>query len=284
MMFHFLNAGLVAVTAISLLVTSSTSCFAVAAAAASDEASNDVANAEARINSKKGNNLIFILTDQQRYDAMQFVQEERGWPERSRISTPNLDRIAREGAYFRNAYTHCAVCVPARASLLTGSTIENTGIRTNGLSKDENLPGTDAEYKLPKRRTYDNILVNDHGYVADYFGKWHSPNQLATGVYSNDVRVAAGTKSWFGKYNDEDGSKRYSTGMSTHYRTWLANQTAASIASFPLEVDDQKNTFSTYYYDPDPLDTRYGLPADSGNKYFSVHIIIRSSKYIRIST
>lgn len=63
------------------------------------------------------NNLIVILTDQQRYDTIRMVQEERGWPEHSHINTPTLDRIAREGAYFRNAYTHCAVCVPARASL-----------------------------------------------------------------------------------------------------------------------------------------------------------------------
>lgn len=69
---------------------------------------------------EKRNNLIVILTDQQRYDTIRLVQQERGVPEQSRIKTPNLDRIAREGAYFRNAYTHCAVCVPARASFLTG--------------------------------------------------------------------------------------------------------------------------------------------------------------------
>lgn len=69
---------------------------------------------------ERRNNLIVILTDQQRYDTIRLVQEERGLPEQSRIKTPNLDRIAKEGAYFRNAYTHCAVCVPARASLLTG--------------------------------------------------------------------------------------------------------------------------------------------------------------------
>ena len=163
------------------------------------------------------NNLIVILTDQQRYDTIRMVQEERGWPEHSLINTPNLDRIAREGAYFRNAYTHCAVCGPARASLLTGSTIENTGIGTNDLSKDENLPGNDAEYKLPNLRTYDDILVKDHGYVAEYYGKWHTPNSMAIGVYGNDVRKAAGTKSFFGKY-DESGNKHYSWGMTEWYR------------------------------------------------------------------
>jgi len=66
------------------------------------------------------NNLIVVLTDQQRWNTLRLVQEELGVPEKARINTPNLDRIARQGAYFRNAYTHCAVCGPARASLLTG--------------------------------------------------------------------------------------------------------------------------------------------------------------------
>jgi arylsulfatase A-like enzyme len=74
----------------------------------------------AAVDAKPNNNLLVILTDQQRYDTIRMVQEERGVPEHARIHTPNLDRIAREGAYFRNAYTHCAVCVPARASFLTG--------------------------------------------------------------------------------------------------------------------------------------------------------------------
>ena len=48
----------------------------------------------------KQNNLMVILTDQQRYDTLRFVQEERGVPEKARIRTPNLDRIAREGGEF----------------------------------------------------------------------------------------------------------------------------------------------------------------------------------------
>ena len=69
-------------------------------------------------------NLLFIMTDQQRYDALSIAGN-------GVLETPNLDRLARQGAYFRNAYTPCAVCAPARASILTGHTVENTGARTN---------------------------------------------------------------------------------------------------------------------------------------------------------
>ena len=56
----------------------------------------------------KHNNLLVILTDQQRYDTLRFVQEERGVPEKARIRTPNLDRIAREGGKSRSGQFHSA--------------------------------------------------------------------------------------------------------------------------------------------------------------------------------
>ena len=59
---------------------------------------------------KKDNNLLVILTDQQRYDTLRFVQEERGVPEKARIRTPNLDRIAREGGTSRSGQFNFA-CV-----------------------------------------------------------------------------------------------------------------------------------------------------------------------------
>ena len=58
-------------------------------------------------------NLLFIVTDQQRYDALAYAGN-------TVIKTPNLDRLAEEGVYFRNAYPACAVCGPARSSILTG--------------------------------------------------------------------------------------------------------------------------------------------------------------------
>ena len=74
------------------------------------------------------------------------------------------------------------------------------------MAKDEDLPGSDAEDKLPRLLTYDEILVEEHGYAAELYGKWHLPNSKGF-IYANDVRRGAGALSWFGKY-DEDGSKR----------------------------------------------------------------------------
>ena len=58
--------------------------------------------------------MIYILSDDHRYDFMGFTGKVP-W-----LETPNLDRLAAEGAYFPNAYVTTALCSPSRASILTG--------------------------------------------------------------------------------------------------------------------------------------------------------------------
>src|SRR5262245_31489647 len=58
-------------------------------------------------------NILFLLTDQQRFDCA-------GTSGNSAIRTPNIDRIGREGAVFRSAYSSTPTCTPARSALLTG--------------------------------------------------------------------------------------------------------------------------------------------------------------------
>ena len=67
-------------------------------------------------------NFLFIYTDDERYDCLGAVQEEQG--ERARfpwLKTPNLDRLAKEGVRFRNAFVVQSLCTPSRASFLTGT-------------------------------------------------------------------------------------------------------------------------------------------------------------------
>ena len=59
-------------------------------------------------------NVIFILTDDHRFDFMGFT-DKVAW-----LETPNLDRLASEGAYFPNTYVTTSLCSPSRASILTG--------------------------------------------------------------------------------------------------------------------------------------------------------------------
>ncbi len=121
---------------------------------------------------EKPPNLLIIMTDQQRFDAISFAGN-------TILQTPNMDRIAKEGVWFTNAHTPCAVCAPARASILTGCTLENTKVISNNEAYDTETPG------IMTMDTYDEILAKN-GYTCEYHGKWHSPMPHAE-VYNNPV-------------------------------------------------------------------------------------------------
>lgn len=68
-------------------------------------------------------NILLLMTDQQRWDAMGCSGD---W-----VQTPNLDRIANEGVRFTNCVTTSPVCIPTRLSLATGLYPHNTGVWDN---------------------------------------------------------------------------------------------------------------------------------------------------------
>ena len=105
-------------------------------------------------------NLILFLTDQLRRDAL-------GCYGNTICQTPHLDRLAREGVRFDQAYTTSPVCSPARASLLTGLYPHNHGVMINTHIAPAWSPGLS-----PEVLTFSRIL-NDAGYALDYVGKWH---------------------------------------------------------------------------------------------------------------
>ena len=120
---------------------------------------------------KNSPNILFIMTDQQRWDAMQCAGNLE-------IKTPNMDRIAREGVQFMNAYSACPVSVPARTAILTGRTIFNNKVLDNNAVESDSVP---------KFQTFDQVLAAN-GYRTEYYGKWHSPYQFAS-KYKNEVKT-----------------------------------------------------------------------------------------------
>ncbi|MCC5939223.1 MAG: sulfatase [Lunatimonas sp.] len=99
-------------------------------------------------------NIIFILTDDQRWDALGYAGNEI-------IHTPHMDQLAREGLYFENAFVTTAICAASRASLFTGL-YERTHDFTFG------KPALRDEYmnlSYPK-------LLKDAGYRTGFVGKF----------------------------------------------------------------------------------------------------------------
>ncbi|HEC44359.1 MAG TPA: sulfatase [Bacteroides sp.] len=99
-------------------------------------------------------NIIFILTDDQRWDAL-------GYAGNDIIHTPNMDKLAGEGLFFRNAFVTTPICAASRASLFTGL-YERTHNYTFG------KPNLDDRYMY---RSYPYLLRNA-GYRTGFVGKF----------------------------------------------------------------------------------------------------------------
>ena len=98
-------------------------------------------------------NILFICTDQQRGDSLGCTGAD--W-----AVTPNLDRLASEGALFRNCYVQNPVCSASRASLFTGKYPSNHGLYANGVP-------------LPAHQTMFTRTLADAGYDCGMIGKQH---------------------------------------------------------------------------------------------------------------
>lgn len=101
----------------------------------------------------KPRNVIFILSDDHRYDAMGFMGHP--W-----LKTPNMDRIAKEGCHFEAGYVTTALCSPSRASILTGQYAHKHKV------VDNNNPVQKGTIFFPQ-------YLQQAGYKTGFFGKWH---------------------------------------------------------------------------------------------------------------
>ena len=100
-------------------------------------------------------NIVFILVDDLRWD-------ELGCTGHPFAKTPNIDRIAKEGATFTNAFMTTPLCSPSRASFLTGQYAHTNGITDN----------TDRSPLSHKLITWP-MLLHAAGYESAFIGKWH---------------------------------------------------------------------------------------------------------------
>ncbi len=175
-------------------------------------------------------NLLFIMTDQQRWDAMSCAGN-------SVIKTPNLDRLAREGARFTNFYSSFPTCAPARTTMLTGHSIEFTKVRGNA---------DVARPDVPKLPTFDQILLQN-GYRGEYHGKWHSPYSFAAG-YTQPVR-------WLNARGAPAGADARSGSEADAYRKYLQAHVP------PRDPRPGELLSRNGIYMPVPLDAGFGKAA-----------------------
>jgi arylsulfatase A-like enzyme len=123
---------------------------------------------------KQKTNFVFILADD-------LGAHDIGCYGNGNVATPNLDRLANEGARFTNAYAACPVCSPTRASIMTGRYPVRTGV-TDWIAGRPNhergpivTPRTATELKLEESTIAERL--KPAGYRSASIGKWHLGNE-----------------------------------------------------------------------------------------------------------
>ncbi len=160
-------------------------------------------------------NIIFIMSDDHTSQAIGAYN--------SRLAplnlTPNIDKIAKEGIIFRNAFCSNSICTPSRASIITGQYAHTNGV-------------LDLTGELGSKQQYLAHEMKKAGYETAMIGKWHLKKRPAAFDY---YKVLPGQGKYYdpnffeGSYGDEKGKPVVMKGHSSDCLTdiainWLNNK------------------------------------------------------------
>ncbi|MDB4295612.1 sulfatase [Akkermansiaceae bacterium] len=90
--------------------------------------------------------------------------------------TPNIDRLAKQGMLFENAYAACTVCSPSRAAILSGrypARLHLTDWIVGHAAKNPKLLIPKWNTRMPHERVLLPEVLKEGGYRTGFFGKWH---------------------------------------------------------------------------------------------------------------
>ncbi|MES2650664.1 MAG: sulfatase [Bacteroidota bacterium] len=173
-------------------------------------------------------------------------------------ATPNIDRIAKEGAVFKNAFVNNSICAPSRASLLTGKYSHMNGLK-------DNRDVFDASQDVFPRR------MQDSGFQTAWVGKWHLKSYPQGFDYWNIVPGQGQyyNPSFIGMKGDTSKINGYCTDVTTDIALdWLNKRDANK--PFCIVIG-QKAPHRTWMPDTQDLgkfeNVKFKLPSNFYDKY-----------------
>jgi arylsulfatase A-like enzyme len=170
-------------------------------------------------------NILLITTDQMRYDAL-------GCNGGQVARTPVLDGLAATGINYRRAHNQNVVCMPARATIITGQHVTTHGVWMNGVSLPEDAK-TIAHH------------LHDHGYRTGLLGKAHFEPWLGDPTVFFENRMAAEKNAGPHRgFERMELANHFFEGHS-HYDRWMEEHHPGYKSNFyPMVTDRGQNTAS----------------------------------------
>lgn len=168
-----------------------------------------------------GRNILFITTDQQRYEAL-------GCNGGEIARTPVVDALSREGINYRRAHCNNPVCMPARTSMFTGQHPLTHGVNANGIP-----------YNGADNTGVASWLKRKAGYRTALIGKSHFEPMLDLGLKYRQNQMAAenNTGPWLG-FDYAELAIHGPLG-STHYSRWLHKNYPEYLSGFATPLTAQ---------------------------------------------
>ena len=157
-------------------------------------------------------NVVFVLSDDHRYDFMGFMAEAPAF-----LETPAMDLMAREGAHLENAFVSTSLCSPSRASILTGRYMHHHRV-------------VDNQRPVPAGTEFFPQYLQRGGYATAFIGKWHMGHDQDDPRPGFDHWVSfRGQGTYFDPELNVNGKRRQYQGYTTdvltdHALRWLQEE------------------------------------------------------------
>lgn len=200
-------------------------------------------------------NIVLIIGDD-------ISQDDFGCYGNPNIRTPNIDRLAKDGLRFNNAYLTTSQCSPTRCSIITGRYPHNTG------APELHMPLPEGQVMFPE-------LLKMAGYYTAASGKWHLGDYARKAFGTINSAGSGGEEKWVSTLKERPKDRPFFMWFAAHdaHRGWdgrieLKRHTKEEVVLPPYMVDipEVRADMAKYYDEVSRMDRYVGYVVDELKK------------------